>query len=92
MFKMNTNLDIKFLLNIIALQQDKISELTDKLSINSQNSSKPPSQDFRIFKKREKEQKKSTKKRGGQPGHKGITRKADTANVNNPHWSCHKTN
>lgn len=82
MFKMNTNLDIKFLLNIIALQQDKISELTDKLSINSQNSSKPPSQDFRIFKKREKEQKKSTKKRGGQPGHKGITRKADTANVN----------
>ena len=52
------------------------AQLKEKLNQNSNNSSQPPSQDFKGTRK----QKVSTKKpgtgrrRGGQPGHKGVTR------------------
>lgn len=68
-------LDINLLLNIIVLQKNKISELNEKLSVNSQNSSKPPSQDFKSFKKKKEAAKKSNKKQGAQLGHKGTNRK-----------------
>src|SRR6202140_4289437 len=79
------NLNINFLLNIIVLQQDKISELSEKLSINSENSSKAPSQDFIKRKNKTSNSKnKSNKKQGGQIGHKGINRKpVDATSVNN---------
>jgi transposase len=51
------------------------AELKEKLNINSQNSSKPPSSD--LFKKKKKNKARNTKsnrKRGGQPGHIGLTR------------------
>lgn len=87
-------LDINLLLNIIVLQKNKISELNEKLSVNSQNSSKPPSQDFKSFKKKKEAAKKSNKKQGAQLGHKGTNRKLeDIKNVNkiidcNPDLSC----
>ncbi|GFS30860.1 transposase IS66 family protein [Nephila pilipes] len=48
----------------------KIVELEDKLGLNSQNSSLPPSRD--IYRKKGK--KKSDKNPGGQPGHKAHKR------------------
>ncbi len=49
----------------------KVKTLEDKLAINSTNSSKPPSKDdFKATKDRSL-RKKSDKKPGGQPGHKG---------------------
>lgn len=55
---------------ISALKQENII-LRDKLNINSDNSSIPPSSDF---KKQKKERKSTGKKRGGQPGRKGKNR------------------
>ncbi len=48
-------------------------ELKDKLGLNSTNSSFPPSKD--LYKVKDKERPKSTRKIGAQPGHKGTNRK-----------------
>lgn len=59
-------------------QSKRIEELEEKLRVNSQNSSKPPSTDFNKKKKKKKfHTKKSNNKPGGQPGHKGTNRKLD---------------
>ena len=50
--------------------KDRLSRIEEQLRQNSQNSSKPPSQDG-FQKKGFTVQEKSTKKRGGQPGHGG---------------------
>jgi transposase len=51
--------------------QARVSQIEEQLRQNSQNSSKPPSQDgFRKTAPTEKE--KTQKKRGGQPGHAGT--------------------
>lgn len=73
----------------IARLESQVKDLTEKLSMalklleqksikkDSSNSSKPPSQDS--FKKRTASlRKKSTKKSGGQPGHKGSSLKMST--------------
>lgn len=72
------------LLKIAALQEE-VSELKEKLSINSKNSSKPPSTDLKKSKKKKKiSNKKSNKKQGAQPGHKGVNRKLEPVeNINN---------
>jgi len=49
------------------------TKLKERLNKNSSNSDKPPSTDD--FKRRQRNIKKSKRKRGAQPGHKGITRK-----------------
>ena len=53
----------------------RIKELEEKLGLNSQNSSKPPSSDdpFAKGKKESSSNKGSVKKRGGQKGHAGHT-------------------
>jgi len=69
------------------LQQSEITQLKheivllkDKLNINSNNSSLPPSSDF---KKPKREHTPTGRKRGGQPGHKGSTRElVDVSLVN----------
>ena len=53
----------------------KIAELEAQLNMNSTNSSMPPSSDR--WKKPQSERKKSDKKPGGQPGHKGHGRKIE---------------
>ena len=70
------------LIEIILSQQDqllesstKLTEVEARLNMNSTNSSKPPSSD--IWKKPQSERKKSDKKPGGQPGHKGHGLKID---------------
>ena len=50
--------------------KDRLNRIEEQLRQNSQNSSKPPSQDG-FQKKGFVVQEKSTKKRGGQPGHSG---------------------
>ncbi len=58
----------------IVIKLDKIIEdLTEKLNLNSNNSSKPPSTSFNK-KGKHKGKGKSGKKRGAQPGHKGTYR------------------
>lgn len=49
-----------------------IEELTERLNLNSNNSSKPPSTDLKKKKKREAKGKKTGKSQGAQPGHKGT--------------------
>jgi len=56
-----------------AVLQDKVRELTARLNQDSSNSSKPPSSD-KPWKERRK-QKPTGRNPGGQPGHKGKTRK-----------------
>ena len=56
---------------IIQTQQEKISELEDRLNKNSSNSDKPPSSDG--YQKKPALPKKKPKVQGGQPGHKGKT-------------------
>jgi len=57
----------------------QIKVLEDKLSLNSQNSSKPPSTDNKLNKpKKNKSTQSSKKRRGGQKGHKGTTLKMVT--------------
>lgn len=64
---------------VVALKQEIVG-LKDKLNINSNNSSIPPSSDL---KKKKKEHKPTGKKRGGQPGREGKNRKlVDISSVN----------
>ena len=51
-----------------------VRELTARLQQNSSNSSKPPSSD-NPFQNQQPSKSKSERKAGGQPGHKGYTRK-----------------
>lgn len=57
---------------IIELKKEN-SELKEKLGLNSSNSSLPPSKD--LYKIKDKDRPKSTRKIGAQPGHKGTNRK-----------------
>lgn len=60
---------------------DKLEELDNKISKNSRNSSKAPSQDEDYLKKNKSLRKSSGKKSGGQTGHSGSTlRKVEKAN------------
>jgi transposase len=63
---------------LIKEQHKEIQELKEKLGTNSSNSSKPPSGDpFKPNNEKGNENKKDQKnkrKRGGQPGHTGVTR------------------
>ena len=64
--------------NTIIVLTKRIDYLEDelrktKLNKNSSNSSKPPSSDFSKPKRNQSLRKKSNKKSGGQPGHKGTT-------------------
>lgn len=68
----------------IALQEERIKDLENRLNKNSRNSSKPPSSDE--FIKPKSQRKKSGKKSGGQKGHKGQTLKmAQTPDVTRIH-------
>ena len=59
------------LVNIIIEQKKEIVSLQEKLNVNSNNSSLPPSRDI---KKKKKIKAKSGRKQGGQPGHKAHQR------------------
>jgi len=70
------------LIEIILSQQEQLltlaaelAKIKAQLNMNSTNSSKPPSSD--LWKKPQTERKKSGKKPGGQPGHKGHGLKID---------------
>ena len=64
--------EISFLKQENAELKEEVKKLTNKLSLNSKNSSKPPSSD--VFVKQTKTlRKKGTKKPGGQQGHTGTT-------------------
>jgi len=84
---MNTNIESstkccfvpehEIMINSLTLEnaelKNKVSELTDQLSKNSSNSSKPPSSDGYSKPEPKSQRKKSGKKAGGQIGHKGET-------------------
>lgn len=57
----------------VAIHEERIKELEERLNKNSRNSNKPPSSDE--FIKPKSQRKKSGKKSGGQKGHKGHTLK-----------------
>jgi transposase len=63
------------LIEIILALTAKLAEYEAQLNMNSTNSSKPPSSDQ--WKKPQSERKKSGKKPGGQPGHKGHSLKIE---------------
>ncbi len=68
----------EFLLSQIMQVQKLEAEITDlreRVNRNSHNSSKPPSSDGPDVPPKTSEGIKSNRKRGGQPGHKGTTRK-----------------
>lgn len=56
----------------IVVLEARIAELESRLSVNSRNSSKPPSSDYLQHPRAAKA--KTGKSAGGQPGHKGTTR------------------
>lgn len=60
--------------NEVMLLKKENEELKEKLNLNSNNSSKPPSSDLFKNKKNKQPQNKSNRKQGGQPGHKGYFR------------------
>ena len=56
-------------------QEATIQALQERLNLNSSNSGKPPSSDRKDKKSPKKRRRKpSSRSRGGQPGHKGVTR------------------
>ncbi len=55
----------------------RIKELEDRLNNDSNNSSMPPSSDFKKKKPQAKSKPASSLKPGGQPGHKGNYRKLE---------------
>ena len=63
------------LIYIILALVGKVAQLEARLNMNSTNSSMPPSSDQ--WQKPQSERKKSGKKPGGQPGHKGHGLKID---------------
>lgn len=65
---------ISKLTEIITKQTEEISKLKEQLNLNSNNSSLPPSKDFKNKKAKSKKAA-SGKKRGGQAGHSGHKRK-----------------
>jgi transposase len=69
----NLTREIKRLREHNAILQEKVRELTARLSADSTNSSQPPSSD-KPWKER-RSRKPTGRKPGGQPGHKGTTRK-----------------
>lgn len=68
---------ISFLTTTVINQQQQIERLTEKVNINSKNSSVPPSKEF---KKKKTAKPKSKNKQGAQPGHAGVTRKKLSTN------------
>ena len=71
----------------------RLKRLEEIIGMNSTNSSKPPSTDNKLIKQRDKQQKSSKRKRGGQTGHKGsnlkINPNPDQINVLKPqNCSC----
>jgi transposase len=68
----------EFVLALIARVQEleaEVSALREQVNRNSRNSSKPPSSDGPDASPKPHKRAKSKRKRGGQPGHKGTTRK-----------------
>ena len=68
----------EFVLALIAHVQEletEVSALRDRVNRNSRNSSKPPSSDGPDAPPKPRKRAKSKRRRGGQPGHKGTTRK-----------------
>ena len=68
----------EFVLALIAHVQEleaEVSALRERVNRNSRNSSKPPSSDGPEVPPKPRKRAKSKRKRGGQPGHKGTTRK-----------------
>ena len=68
----------EFVLALIARVQEleaEVSALHEQVNRNSRNSSKPPSSDGPDAPPKPRKRAKSKRKRGGQPGHKGATRK-----------------
>jgi transposase len=55
--------------------ETEVSALRERVNRNSRNSSKPPSSDGPDASQKGRKRAKSKRKRGGQPGHKGTTRK-----------------
>lgn len=68
----------EFVLGLVAHVQEletEISALRERVNRSSRNSSKPPSSDGPDAPPKPRKRSKSERKRGGQPGHKGTTRK-----------------
>ena len=68
----------EFVLALIARVQEleaEMSALREQVHRNSRNSSRPPSSDGPDVPPKPRKRTKSKRKRGGQPGHKGTTRK-----------------
>lgn len=76
---------LEYVLITIAALRAENADLKEKLSVDSKNSSKPPSADLKKPKKRKNGiKKKSGKKQGAQPGHKGVNRSPEPIeHVNN---------
>jgi len=66
---------VVFLTAQVALLSAKVEELEGRLSLNSQNSSKPPSSDGLNRPKPKSQRQKGLKSSGGQKGHRGQTLK-----------------
>ena len=71
---------------IITKLQDEIENLKDKLNKNSNNSSKPPSSDGYNKPSPKSERKKSSRKPGGQKGHKGANIEVGTSDKIEIHY------